>query len=53
MFKIVLEIDGMACGMCETHVIEATGYQVLKVTQEPYEKKELGKKVIAFLHNKR
>ncbi|MCD8363972.1 MAG: cation transporter [Lachnospiraceae bacterium] len=77
MFKITLDIDGMACGMCEAHVneavrkvadvkkvtsshskgrteilseteidetklreaIEATGYRVLSVKTEPYEKK--------------
>lgn len=77
MLKITLEIDGMACGMCETHVNEAirkafkvkkvtsshkkgtaeifsempidddklkdalasTGYRVLAVHTEPYEKK--------------
>lgn len=79
MYKIVLEIDGMACSMCESHVndavrkafkvkkvasshrknqteiiaeeqldealikksIEEGGYKVLKITQEPYEKKGL------------
>ncbi len=77
MFKITLDIDGMACGMCEAHVneavrkvadvkkvtsshskgtteilseteidetklreaIEATGYRVLSMKTEPYEKK--------------
>lgn len=77
MIKITLDIDGMACGMCEAHinetvrkaftvkkvtsshnkrkteiiteslvdeaklksVIEATGYKVLGVQSEPYEKK--------------
>ena len=78
MVKTVLTIDGMACGMCESHVndavrrefpkvkkvtsshgkgetvvispeeldqealkkaVEATGYQVLSVSTEPYEKK--------------
>ncbi|MBS5571124.1 MAG: cation transporter [Clostridiales bacterium] len=77
MVKITLDIEGMACGMCEAHVndavrrvfpvkkvtsshskgkteiiaetpidenslknaIEATGYKVLAVHIEPYEKK--------------
>lgn len=77
MVKTILEIDGMACGMCEAHVndavrkafavkkvtsshskgrteilseqpleeerlravIEATGYQVMTLRSEPYEKK--------------
>ena len=77
MKKIILEVDGMMCGMCESHVneavrkafavkkvtsshtkgetvivseqplpeqalrdaIAATGYQVLSVQSEPYEKK--------------
>ena len=77
MYKITLDVDGMACGMCEAHVndavrkafqvkkvtsshskgtteiiseteldadklraaIEATGYSVLNVKTEPYEKK--------------
>lgn len=77
MYKITLDVDGMACGMCEAHVndavrkafpvkkvtsshskgrteiiseneldadklkatIEATGYSVLDVKTEPYEKK--------------
>ncbi len=79
MQKITLKIDGMMCGMCESHVndavrkafsvkkvtsshnkgetviltesdiseeqlraaIESTGYQVLAVSKEPYEKKGL------------
>ena len=73
MVKTTLKIDGMMCGMCESHVndtvrkvgavkkvtsshtvivseqplpeqalrdaIAATGYQVLSVQSEPYEKK--------------
>lgn len=77
MVKITLDIEGMACGMCEAHVndavrrvfpvkkvtsshskgkteivaeapidenslkstIEATGYKVLAIQTEPYEKK--------------
>lgn len=77
MVKTTLEVDGMACGMCEAHVndairkafavkkvtsshakgrteivseqpleeeklraaIEATGYRVMAVRSEPYEKK--------------
>ncbi|MDO4262168.1 MAG: heavy-metal-associated domain-containing protein [Eubacteriales bacterium] len=77
MVKITLDVDGMACGMCEAHVndavrkafsvkkvssshskgkteilseteidegklreaIDATGYKVLAVKTEPYEKK--------------
>ena len=77
MYKITLDVDGMACGMCEAHVndavrkafqvkkvtsshskgrteiisetvldadklktvIEASGYDVLDMTTEPYEKK--------------
>ncbi len=84
MNKITLKIDGMMCGMCETHVneavrkafpvkkvssshtkgeteilteqpideaklraaIDATGYKVLSVQSEPYEKKGL----FGFLH---
>ena len=79
MVKITLKVDGMACGMCESHVndavrrtaevkkvtsshkkgtteiiaerepdeaalraaIEATGYKVVSVHTEPYEKKGL------------
>ena len=79
MTKTTLKIDGMMCGMCESHVneairrdfkvkkvtsshakketeiisedalneeklkavIEETGYQLLSVTSEPYEKKGL------------
>lgn len=78
MVKMTLDVDGMACGMCEAHVndavrkvfqvkkvtsshskgtteiiaeepldeeklksaIEATGYTVLDVKTEPYEKKK-------------
>ena len=34
MVKIVLEVEGMACGMCEAHVNEAVRkvFQVKKVT---------------------
>ena len=77
MTKTVMKIDGMMCGMCESHVndairnavdvkkvssshskgltevitenapdeaklreaVEKTGYKVLEVTSEPYEKK--------------
>lgn len=77
MFKTTLKIDGMACGMCESHIndtvrqhfdvkkvesshtkgttqiisqveldedelkaaIEKTGYKVLGISTEPYEKK--------------
>lgn len=77
MVKITLDVDGMACGMCEAHIndavrkaftvkkvssshgkgkteiiseepldeeklretIDATGYKVLAVKTEPYEKK--------------
>lgn len=77
MVKITLEIDGMACGMCESHindtirskfaikkvssshskgkteiiaenplnseelrkVIHETGYEILTINTEPYEKK--------------
>ncbi len=79
MQKITLKIDGMMCGMCESHIndavrkafpvkkvtsshskgetvilteedigeeqlraaIEPTGYKVLAVSKEPYEKKGL------------
>ena len=79
MYKITLNIDGMSCGMCESHVNEVvrkgfdvkkvtsshssnqtviiaenkldeealkkqigdTGYKVLEVKTEPYEKKKL------------
>ncbi len=82
MVKLTFRIDGMRCGMCETHVndvvrrsaevkkvtsshrkgetvvlledeslanviragIEKTGYRVLSVTSEPYEKKGLFRK---------
>ena len=78
MIKTVLKIDGMMCGMCESHVndairqsfkvkkvnsshkkgeteiiseeelpeeelkkvVEATGYQMLSYSSEPYEKKK-------------
>lgn len=77
MFKTTLKIDGMACGMCESHIndtvrqhfdvkkvesshakgttqiisqvaldedelkaaIEKTGYKVLGISTEPYDKK--------------
>ena len=77
MVRMILDVDGMACGMCEAHVndairrafavkkvtsshskgrteilseqpleeeklravIEATGYQVMTLRSEPYEKK--------------
>lgn len=77
MFKVTMNIDGMVCGMCETHindavraafkvkkvssshsracteiiteqlpdeeslrsVVEKTGYKVLDIRSEPYEKK--------------
>ena len=77
MVKTVVNVDGMMCGMCESHIndairqamqvkkvtsshgkgetvvispeeldqealkkaVEATGYQVLSVSTEPYEKK--------------
>lgn len=77
MVKITLDVDGMACGMCEAHVndavrktfdvkkvtsshskgkteiisdvsldgdelkkvIEETGYRVVRICTEPYEKK--------------
>ena len=34
MVKIILEVDGMACGMCETHVNDAVRrvFPVKKVT---------------------
>ena len=79
MWKITVQVDGMMCGMCESHVNDAvrrafpvkkvtsshtkgqtviltetdisedalraaigqTGYEVLGVTREPYEKKGL------------
>lgn len=79
MKKVTLKIDGMMCGMCESHIndvirkafavkkvtsshskgetvilsdndlseeelhriIDATGYQLLSVKSEPYEKKGL------------
>ncbi len=79
MLKITLKIDGMMCGMCESHIndairrafsvkkvmsshgkgetviltesdireeklraaIESTGYRILSVSREPYEKKSL------------
>ena len=73
MWKITAQVDGMMCGMCESHVNDAvrkafpvkkvtssqakgqtdisedelreaigkTGYEVLSVSREPYEKKGL------------
>lgn len=79
MIKTVLKIDGMSCGMCESHIndvirrefkvkkvssshkkgetviisddsmdysklkneINKTGYDILEITEEPYEKKRL------------
>ncbi len=79
MFKITVQVDGMMCGMCESHVNDAirkvfqvkkvtsshskgetiiiaeedineeklratigqTGYDVLKISKEPYKKKGL------------
>lgn len=79
MWKITVQVDGMMCGMCESHVndavrrafsvkkvtsshnkgqtviltetdigedalrdaIDQTGYQVLRMHKEPYEKKGL------------
>ena len=34
MYKITLDVDGMACGMCEAHVNDAVrkAFQVKKVT---------------------
>ena len=34
MVKMMLDVDGMACGMCEAHVNDAVrkGFQVKKVT---------------------
>lgn len=34
MFKIIVNIEGMACGMCEAHINEAVrnAFQVKKVT---------------------
>ena len=34
MVKMILDVDGMACGMCEAHVNDAVrkGFQVKKVT---------------------
>ena len=34
MVKMILDVDGMACGMCEAHVNDAIrkGFQVKKVT---------------------
>ena len=52
MIQTTLKIDGMMCGMCESHindairkdfsvkkVIDATGYTLLNVQSQPYEKK--------------
>ena len=61
MLKITLGVDGMMCGMCESHVNDAvrkafpvkkvtsshaTGYTVTSFSKEPYEKKGL----FSFLH---
>ena len=47
MYKTVVKVDGMMCGMCESHVNEAvkkaiddTGYKVLSIETQPYEKKK-------------
>ncbi len=40
MTKITVKVDGMMCGMCESHVNDA-GYEVKAVSKEPYEKKGL------------
>ena len=78
MVKITMKVDGMMCGMCESHIndairrtfpvkkvstshskgetviitendieeaalysaIDSTGYKVMSVTKEPYEKKK-------------
>ncbi|MCM1506809.1 MAG: ATPase P [Ruminococcus flavefaciens] len=80
MVKTIVKIDGMMCGMCESHVnntirnafvtekvvsshkkgeteiisetapdetalrkaVEETGYKVISMTSEPYEKKKFG-----------
>ena len=41
MFKTVLEVEGMACGMCEAHVNEAVRnhFKVKKVESSHTEKK--------------
>ena len=46
MVQTTLKVDGMMCGMCESHVIEAlkaaiadTGYTVTGAEEKPYEKK--------------
>jgi copper chaperone CopZ len=47
MVKIVLTVEGMMCGMCESHINDAvrTDFPVKKVTssvtKEPYVKKGL------------
>ena len=37
MIKLIVGIEGMACGMCEAHINEAVrnAFQVKKVTSSP------------------
>lgn len=47
MIETILKVDGMMCGMCESHVNETvrktaiaeTGYTVKGARSHPYEKK--------------
>ena len=47
MWKYTVQVNGMMCGMCESHVndavpaISATGYEVGEIRKEPWEKKGL------------
>ncbi len=42
MVKITLEVEGMACGMCEAHVNDAIrkAFPVKKVTSLPHQGKD-------------
>ena len=45
MYETKVKIDGMMCGMCESHINDAirnafsvTGYDFVSMTSKPYEK---------------
>ena len=42
MHRYILSIEGMRCGMCESHIndlIRETGYTLLEIRCETFEKK--------------
>ena len=42
MWKYTVQVNGMMCGMCESHVNDAVpGYEVGEIRKEPWEKKGL------------